>query len=161
MASAIKTILLADLVMSLDNVIGVAAAAKGNTLLLIIGLAISIPLVMFASRLLLVLMDRFPIIITLGAALLGWVAGDMAVTDPVISSWVDPQRAPSSHWAAPAGQGDRGGGVRQVACRPRRRQARRREPPVEAGAGVGDGRVPPPAARRRRIAGRPSTRRGA
>ncbi len=100
MAAAIKTILLADLVMSLDNVIGVAAAAKGNTFLLIAGLAISIPLVIFASRLLLVLMDRFPIIITLGAALLGWVAGDMAVTDPVIKSWVD-LNAPFLHWAAP------------------------------------------------------------
>ena len=66
MAAAIKTILLADLVMSLDNVIAVAAAAKGNTVLLVIGLAISIPLVVFASRLLLKLMDRFPIIITLG-----------------------------------------------------------------------------------------------
>ena len=75
--------------MSLDNVIAVAAAAKGNTLLLIIGLAISIPLVVFASRLLLVLMERFPVIITLGAALLGWVAGDMAVTDPIDKPWVD------------------------------------------------------------------------
>jgi YjbE family integral membrane protein len=100
MAAAIKTILLADLVMSLDNVIAVAAAAKGNTFLLIIGLAISIPLVVFASRLLLVLMDRFPIIITLGAALLGWVAGDMAVTDPVVKPWVD-LNAPFLHWAAP------------------------------------------------------------
>ena len=100
MASAIRTILLADLVMSLDNVIAVAAAAKGHTGLLIIGLAISIPLVIFASRLLLVLMDRFPIIITLGAALLGWVAGDMAVTDPVVRPWVD-LNAPFLHWGAP------------------------------------------------------------
>ena len=101
MAAAIKTILLADLVMSLDNVIGVAAAAKGNTLLLIIGLAISIPLVIFASRLLLVLMERFPIIITIGAGLLGWVAGDMAVSDPVVKPWVDAQAA-FLHWFAPA-----------------------------------------------------------
>ena len=101
MAAAIKTILIADLVMSLDNVIGVAAAAKDNTLLLILGLAISIPLVIFASRLLLVLMERFPIIITIGAALLGWVAGDMAVTDPVVKTWVDAQ-APYLHWLAPA-----------------------------------------------------------
>jgi len=100
MAAAIKTILIADLVMSLDNVIAVAAAAKGNIVLLIIGLAISIPLVIFASRLLLVLMDRFPIIITLGAALLGWVAGDMAVTDPVVREWVD-LHAPFLHWVAP------------------------------------------------------------
>jgi YjbE family integral membrane protein len=100
MASAIKTILLADLVMSLDNVIAVAAAAKGHTGLLVIGLAISIPLVVFASRLLLVLMDRYPIIITLGAALLGWVAGDMAITDPVDKPWVD-LHAAFLHWGAP------------------------------------------------------------
>jgi YjbE family integral membrane protein len=100
LAAAIKTILLADLVMSLDNVIAVAAAAKGNTVLLIVGLAISIPLVVFASRLLLTLMDRFPFIITLGAALLGWVAGDMAVTDPVDKPWVD-LNAAFLHWGAP------------------------------------------------------------
>ena len=100
LAAAIKTILLADLVMSLDNVIGVAAAAKGNTFLLVAGLAISIPLVIFASRLLLTLMDRFPVIITLGAALLGWVAGDMAVTDPIDKPWVDAQAA-FLHWGAP------------------------------------------------------------
>jgi YjbE family integral membrane protein len=91
LASAVRTILLADLVMSLDNVIAVAAAAKGNTVLLIAGLAISIPLVVFASRLLLTLMDRFPVIITLGAALLGWVAGEMAISDPVAKDWVDAQ----------------------------------------------------------------------
>jgi YjbE family integral membrane protein len=79
---AIRTILVADLVMSLDNVLAVAAAAKGNTLLLVIGLAISIPLIVFGSTLLLKLMERFPIIITLGAALLGYLAGEMALTDP-------------------------------------------------------------------------------
>jgi YjbE family integral membrane protein len=100
LGAAIKTILLADLVMSLDNVIAVAAAAKGSTLLLIIGLAISIPLVVFASRLLLVLMERFPVIITIGAALLGWVAGDMAVSDPIGKPLVDAQAA-FLHWGAP------------------------------------------------------------
>jgi YjbE family integral membrane protein len=100
LASAIKTILLADLVMSLDNVIAVAAAAKGNTTLLVIGLAISIPLVVFASRLLLVLMEKYPVIITIGAALLGWVAGDMAVTDPIDKPWVD-LNAAFLHWGAP------------------------------------------------------------
>jgi len=100
LAAAVKTILLADLVMSLDNVIAVAAAAKGSVFLLIAGLAISIPLVVFASRLLLTLMDRFPIIITLGAALLGWVAGDMAVSDPADKPWVD-LNAAFLHWGAP------------------------------------------------------------
>ena len=100
MSAAIRTILLADLVMSLDNVIAVAAAAKGNTVLLVVGLAISIPLVVFASQVLLKLMDRFPFIITLGAALLGWVAGDMAVTDPIDKPWVD-LNAAFLHWGAP------------------------------------------------------------
>jgi YjbE family integral membrane protein len=93
LASAVRTILLADLVMSLDNVIAVAAAAKGSTVLLIVGLAISIPLVVFASRLLLTLMDRVPAIIMLGAALLGWVAGEMAISDPVAKDWVGAQLA--------------------------------------------------------------------
>lgn len=88
MFGAIKTILIADLVMSLDNVIAVAAAAKGSNTLLIAGLAISIPLVIFGSTLLLKLMSRFPIIITLGAALLGFVAGEMAWTDPAITEFV-------------------------------------------------------------------------
>jgi len=99
--SAIKTILLADLVMSLDNVIAVAAAAKGSVTLLIIGLAISIPLVVFASTLLLTLMSRFPIIITIGAALLGWVAGEMAIGDPAVMEWVNEQAA-YLHYLAPA-----------------------------------------------------------
>jgi YjbE family integral membrane protein len=101
LAAAIKTILIADLVMSLDNVIAVAAAAKGSTTLLIIGLAVSIPLVVFASTLLLTLMGRFPIIITLGAALLGWVAGEMAISDPAVKAWIDSQM-PYLHIVAPA-----------------------------------------------------------
>jgi YjbE family integral membrane protein len=87
--AAIKTILVADLVMSLDNVIGVAAAAKGDMLLLILGLAISIPLIVFGSSLVLRLMERFPVVITLGGALLGYIAGDMAVHDGAIRAWVE------------------------------------------------------------------------
>jgi len=102
MASAVKTILIADLVMSLDNVIAVAAAAKGSLLLLIAGLGISIPLVIFGSTLLLGLMGRFPVIITIGAALLGWVAGEMLVGDPVLKGWVDANAA-WLHYAGPAG----------------------------------------------------------
>ena len=89
--AAIRTILIADLVMSLDNVIAVAAAAKGSLLLLILGLGISIPLVVFGSTLLLVLMQRYAFIITIGAGLLGWVAGDMAITDPLVKATVDAQ----------------------------------------------------------------------
>jgi len=101
MAAAVKTILIADLVMSLDNVIAVAAAAKGSLLLLIIGLGISIPLVSFGSTLLLGLMERFPIIITIGAALLGWVAGEMMISDPVAKGWIDANAA-WLHYAGPA-----------------------------------------------------------
>ena len=86
--AAIRTILIADLVMSLDNVIGVAAAAKGSVVLLVLGLLISIPLVIFGSTMLLKVMERFPIIITIGGMLLGWVAGDMATTDPIVSGWI-------------------------------------------------------------------------
>jgi YjbE family integral membrane protein len=99
--AAIKTILIADLVMSLDNVIGVAAAAKGSLTLLILGLLISIPLVIFGATMLMKLMTRWPIIITIGAGLLGWVAGDMAATDPVVKDWVDASAA-WLHWVAPA-----------------------------------------------------------
>jgi YjbE family integral membrane protein len=84
MISAIKTILIADLVMSIDNVIAVAAAAQGSITLLILGLAISIPLVIFGSTLLLHLMERWPVIITIGGGLLGFVAGEMLVTDPAL-----------------------------------------------------------------------------
>lgn len=79
--AAVRTILIADLVMSLDNVIAVAAAAKGDMTLLILGLGISIPLVIFGSTLMIKLMTRFPIIVTLGAALIGWVGGETIVSD--------------------------------------------------------------------------------
>jgi YjbE family integral membrane protein len=93
--AAIKTIIIADFVMSLDNVLGVAAAAKGNTVLLILGLAISIPLIVYGSTLVLKLMNRFGFIVVAGAGLLGWVAGEMLVTDPVLGLWVSGE----GHWA--------------------------------------------------------------
>ncbi len=86
MLAAIRTILIADLVMSLDNVLAVAAAAKGNLPLLILGLLISIPLIVFGATLLTKVMERFPIIITVGAALLGFLAGEMLVTDPAATA---------------------------------------------------------------------------
>ena len=98
---AIKTILIADLVMSTDNVIAVAAAAKGSIVLLVLGLVISIPLVVFGATLLMVLMERYPIIITLGAAVLGWTAGEMGVTDPAVADWVK-ANAHWLDWIAPA-----------------------------------------------------------
>jgi YjbE family integral membrane protein len=100
LAAAIKTIIVADLVMSLDNVIGVAAAAKGNIVLLVAGLVISIPLIIYGSTLILKLMTRFPVIITIGAGLLGWVAGEMAFSDPAIKTWADGHH--SMHLIPPA-----------------------------------------------------------
>jgi len=105
---AVKTILIADLVMSLDNVIAVAAAAEqgppeAKITLLVLGLALSIPIVIFGSTVMLKVMGRFPIIITLGAALLGWIAGDIMVTDPAIAGWIKANLAWLLEWRlAPA-----------------------------------------------------------
>jgi len=79
--AAIKTIVVADAVMSLDNVIAVAGASHGSMVLVTFGILVSIPIVVWGSKLVLTLMDRFPIVITLGAALLGWIAGGMLLTD--------------------------------------------------------------------------------
>lgn len=100
MMAAVRTILLADLVMSLDNVIAVAAAAGGDMLLLILGLAISIPLVIFGSTLMIKLMERFPVIVTLGAALIGWVAGETITSDHMLEGFV--RINPWAHYAAAA-----------------------------------------------------------
>ncbi len=86
MFNAVRTILIADLVMSLDNVIAVAAAAKGSMSLLVIGLAISIPLVIFGSTLLLRVIERFPVVVWLGAGLLGYIAGEVLVQDPALGT---------------------------------------------------------------------------
>jgi len=84
---AIKTIIIADFVMSLDNVIAVAAAAKDSIALIIFGLLVSIPIIVWCSQLILKLMDRYPVIITAGGALLGYIAGDMMVRDPAVIDW--------------------------------------------------------------------------
>ena len=97
--AAIRTILIADLVMSLDNVIGVAAAAKGNLLLLTIGLGLSIPLVVFGSSLMIGLMTRFPVIIRLGAALIGWVAGETLISDVMVAHLIS--HLTWLHWLVP------------------------------------------------------------
>src|SRR5258706_4479373 len=86
--TAIKTILIADLVMSLDNVIAVAAAAQGSVMLLVLGLAISIPLVIFGATLLVKAMERYPVIITVGAGLIGFVAGEMLISDLALQPWL-------------------------------------------------------------------------
>ncbi len=82
---AVMIIVVADIVMSLDNIIAIAAIAQGNLLLLVIGLAVSIPLIMAGAALITVLLDRFPILIWAGSALLGWVAGGVIATDPAVA----------------------------------------------------------------------------
>ena len=98
---AVKTIIVADFVMSLDNVIGVAAAAKGHFGLLVFGLLISIPMIVWSSQIILKLMDRYPVIIVLGGALLGFVAGEMLLTDMLVKAWTEtwPHWL---HWLVPA-----------------------------------------------------------
>ncbi|WP_246210719.1 TerC family protein [Vogesella oryzae] len=81
---AIRTIIVADAVMSIDNVIAVAGAARGELGLVVLGILISIPVIVGGSQFVLQLMDRFPLVITLGAALLGWIAGDMLLGDVAI-----------------------------------------------------------------------------
>ncbi|MDH2915596.1 MAG: TerC family protein [Gallionella sp.] len=96
---AVKTIIIADFVMSLDNVLGVAAAAKGNVALLVFGLLISIPLIAWSSQLVLKLIDRFPVIIFVGGALLGYVAGEMLVSEALLKPLVEAQHL--LHWLIP------------------------------------------------------------
>ena len=85
---AVKIVAIADIVMSLDNVLAIAAAAGGNTNLIIFGLVISIPLVVFGATLLTWLLDRLPILVWAGSALLGWVAGELIATEPVLAPYV-------------------------------------------------------------------------
>jgi YjbE family integral membrane protein len=86
---AVATIVIADGVMSLDNVVAIAGAARGSLELMIFGLLLSVPLIVFGSTLLLKLLDRFPIIAWGGAALLGWIAGEMIAAEPFIDRWLD------------------------------------------------------------------------
>jgi YjbE family integral membrane protein len=84
LAGAVKTVIVADAVMSIDNVIAVAGAANGNLTLVVFGILVSIPIVVWGSQLVLKLMDRYPFVITIGGALLGWIGGGMIVTDPAL-----------------------------------------------------------------------------
>lgn len=95
---AVSTIAIADLVMSLDNVVAIAAAAKGNWTLILIGLATSMPLIIFGATLVMWLLTKMPILVWAGAALLGWIAGELIVSDPGVidliknfdKSWLQP-----------------------------------------------------------------------
>ena len=86
--AAVGTILVADLVMSLDNVMAVAAAAKGDVRLIVLGLGISIPIVIVGSQIIMPLIERFPVLVYAGGGLLGYIAGGMAIEDPVSAPWI-------------------------------------------------------------------------
>ena len=88
---AVKIVAIADAVMSLDNVLSVAAAAKGSVMLLTLGIAISIPLMVVGSAMMLWLLDRVPLLAVAGAGLLGWIAGELAVHDPIAGPWIATQ----------------------------------------------------------------------
>ncbi len=98
---ALMTIVVADTVMSLDNVLAVAAASRGSFWLLAFGLVLSVPILIFGSVAVARMLDRFPILILAGGALLGWVAGDTAVSDPAIAPWLDTDAPVLAHLAAP------------------------------------------------------------
>ena len=85
---AIRIVVIADIVMSLDNVIAVAAAANGQLSLLILGLAVSIPMIVAGAALIMMVLDRFPILVWLGATLLGWIAGDVIESDPAVQPFL-------------------------------------------------------------------------
>jgi YjbE family integral membrane protein len=89
--SAVRTVVVADVVMSLDNVIAVSAAANGHLGLVVFGILVSVPIIVWGSSLVLRLIDRFPLVITLGAALLGWIAGGMLVSDIAWKGWAEAQ----------------------------------------------------------------------
>ena len=97
---AVRTILIADAVMSLDNVIAIAAAAHGNHLLLVLGLVISVPMVVYGATLLIRAIERFPVIVYFGAGLIGYIGGEVAIGDPAVSPWLD-SHAHWSHIAVP------------------------------------------------------------
>ncbi len=83
---AIQTITIADAVMSLDNVVAIAAAAQGSIILIVLGLIISVPLIIFGSQLVLSILNRFPVLVIAGGGLLGWIAGEIIVSDEVVNS---------------------------------------------------------------------------
>ena len=92
---AVRIVAIADSIMSLDNVIAIAAAAGGNMALLVIGLAISIPLIVAGAALIMSLLDRFPVLVWAGAALLGWIVGEVIATDPVVEGWLKTNYGPA------------------------------------------------------------------
>jgi len=142
---AVKTVIVADLVMSVDNVIAIAGAAESaggdHTMpLVIFGLLVSIPIIVWGSQIVLKLMDRFPIVITIGGMLLGWIAGTMAVTDPALAGWMPNDGAPKPEVLDVVRYGAGAAGAVLVLLLGKwfaRRRAGPAAPPAAASAGLG------------------------
>jgi YjbE family integral membrane protein len=101
---AVRIVTVADIIMSLDNVIAIAAAARGDMVLIIFGLAVSVPMIVAGAALLTTLLTRFPILVWAGAALLGWIAGEIIIEDPAVAGWLgDALVHRYLYWAAAAG----------------------------------------------------------
>jgi YjbE family integral membrane protein len=101
---AVRIVAIADIVMSLDNVIAIAAAAKGNMLLIVFGLTISIPMIVAGAAVLMMIMEKYPILVWAGAALLGWIAGEIMIEDPAVAGWLGADTVHRFvYWAAAAG----------------------------------------------------------
>jgi YjbE family integral membrane protein len=131
---AVRTIVIADAVMSLDNAIAIAAAAHGNVVLIVLGLVISIPLIIFGATLIMLLLNRFPIIVIAGGALLGWIAGEVIATDPTYAAWLA-ARLPNAQMIF-----EIGGAVLVVVVGyllQRRAKAKKHDEPVDLAAGGG------------------------
>jgi YjbE family integral membrane protein len=105
LVTAVWTIIVADLVMSLDNVMAVAAAAKGQVVLMAFGLIVSIPIVIIGAQVIMRLMGRYPVLVVLGGGLLGYIAGEMAVEDPVVHPWFTAKAPDLEVTIPPAGFG--------------------------------------------------------
>jgi YjbE family integral membrane protein len=122
--AAVQVVVVADIVMSLDNVIAVAAAANGSVPLLIIGLAVSVPLIVAGAALIMLLLTRLPFLVWAGAALLGWIAGDVIATDPaivpqlhrVLSAGIGPGLDAALAWFGIAPQFAAGGSGAEILC---------------------------------------------
>jgi YjbE family integral membrane protein len=98
---SVRIIVVADVVMSLDNAVAIAAAAKGSAVLVLAGLALSIPIIVFGSTLALALLNRFPSLVWVSAAMLGWVAGELIASDPVLAAWTGPRLPRPDSWCWP------------------------------------------------------------
>ena len=100
--TAVQTVVIADIVMSLDNIVAIAAAAKGDMALIIFGLLLSVPLIVFGATLIITLLQRFPVLVWAGAALLGWIAGELIASDPFWQTLLGQVSAAFEHYIAPA-----------------------------------------------------------